>query len=266
MAESTLIAWCDCTFNPWIGCVQISPGCDNCYAEVSTPSRTMRILWGAHEPRKRTSDGNWNLPLRWNRQHDRFYAQHGRRRRVFCASLADVFDNQVDPQWRDDLWALVRATPNLDWLMLTKRIGNVNKMLPSDWGDGYANVWLGISVVNQDEVDRDIPKLLAAPARLRWLSMEPLLGAVSFEGLFANPGNVRDTTNALEEIDWVVVGGESGPRARPMQAEWVNSLRDQCSAVDVPFFFKQWGGKNSEKGGCLLAEKEVKEWPVLAVD
>jgi protein gp37 len=224
----------------------------------------MQIVWGPTEARKRTSAGNWNLPLRWNAAHAQFHKQHGRRRRVFCASLADVFDNRADPQWREDLWALVRATPNLDWLMLTKRMGNVASMLPSDWGNGYSNIWLGISVVNQVEADREIPKLLAIPAKVRWLSMEPLLGPVTCEGLFANPRNARDTTNALEEINWVVVGGESGAHARPMRAEWVETLRDQCAVVGVPFFFKQWGGTAKDKGGCELAGMEVKTWPVAA--
>lgn len=251
MAETTGISWCDATFNPWIGCQKISPGCDHCYAEVSTPSRTMKIIWGANEARKRTSVSNWTLPLRWNSQHGEFFAQHGRRRRVFCASLADVFDNQADPQWRNDLWALVRATPNLDWLILTKRIGNVIAMLPADWSEGYSNVWLGISVVNQNEADRDIPKLLVTPAQVRWLSMEPLLGAVAFNELST-------------QIDWVVVGGESGSHARPMQAEWVEALRKQCEVVGVPFFFKQWGGTGKSKGGCSLAGMEVKAWPAVA--
>lgn len=264
MAETTGISWTDATFNPWIGCSKVSPGCDHCYAEVSTPSRTMKILWGVQEARKRTSVSNWTLPVRWNNLHEQFFAQNGRRRRVFCASLADVFDNRADRQWRKDLWALVRSTPNLDWLILTKRVGNVASMLPSDWGNGFPNVWLGISVVNQVEADRDIPKLLATPAKIRWLSMEPLLGPVTFEGLFANPSFANDTTNALEELNWVVVGGESGSLARPIELEWVETLRDQCAAVDVPFFFKQWGGTAKDKGGCMLAGMEVKAWPVAA--
>ncbi|MBW3512078.1 DUF5131 family protein [Janthinobacterium sp. NKUCC06_STL] len=264
MAETTGISWTDATFNPWIGCAKVSPGCDHCYAEVSTPSRTMKIVWGPQEQRRRTSAGNWNLPLRWDSAHAHFFAQHGRRRRVFCASLADVFDNRADSRWRDELWALVRATPNLDWLILTKRIGNVAGMLPADWGDGYPNIWLGISVVNQDEVDRDIPKLLARPARVRWLSMEPLLGAVSFQGVLANPNNMGDGTNALELIDWVVVGGESGSGARLLPSGAVERLRDQCGAAGVPFFFKQWGGMTNDKGGCILAGMEFKAWPVTS--
>lgn len=174
MAETTNIAWTDSTFNPWMGCSKVSPGCDHCYAEVSTPSRTMHVMWGPHEARRRTSAANWNLPRRWNAAHEEFFAANGRRRRVFCASLADVFDNQVELAWREDLWKLVRETPNIDWLILTKRIGNVAKMMPADWGSGYRNVWLGITAVNQVEADRDIPKLLNVPAAVRWLMcLEP---------------------------------------------------------------------------------------------
>lgn len=263
MAETTGISWTDATFNPWIGCAKVSPGCDHCYAEVSTPSRTMKIIWGPREQRKRTSAGNWKLPLRWNAAHGDFQALHGRRRRVFCASLADVFDNRADPLWLADLWALVRATPHLDWLMLTKRIGNVAGMLPADWGGGYANVWLGISVVNQLEADRDIPRLLATAARTRWLSMEPLLGAVTLEGLWGKSHKTRDRADASASIDWVVVGGESGAAARSIPDGAVESLRDQCEAAGIPFFFKQWGGAAKNKGGCILAGMEVKAWPTM---
>lgn len=273
MAETTGISWTDATFNPWIGCAKVSPGCDHCYAEVSTPSRTMKIVWGPQEARKRTSAGNWNLPVRWNAAHAAFQAQHGRRRRVFCASLADVFDNRTDPQWRADLWALVRSTPNLDWLMLTKRIGNVPAMLPADWGNGYPNVWLGISVVNQDEADRDISKLLSVRARVRWLSMEPLLGPVNLR--LDRPVTEEDrqdmdswcstiTTAAGVGIKWVVVGGESGARARDIPPGAAESLREQCRRSGVPFFFKQWGGVAKDKGGCVLGGMEVKAWPLAA--
>jgi protein gp37 len=250
MAATTGIAWTDSTFNPWIGCGKVSPGCDHCYAERSTPSRTMGVKWGANERRHRTSAGNWQLPRRWNAQHARFAAEHGRRQRVFCASLADVFDNRADPAWRAELWTLVRETPQLDWLMLTKRIGNVPAMLPADWGAGYGNVWLGISVVNQHEADRDVPRLIETPAAVRWLSMEPLLGPVA----------VRQ--RLLVALNWVVVGGESGPHARPMSADWLSDIRTQCADLDVAFFFKQWGGTAKDKGGCQLGAREVKAWPL----
>lgn len=256
MAEETGISWCDSTFNGWIGCDPISPGCENCYAKSSTPARTLGIAWGPNEPRRRTGTANWNLPRRWNAAHAKFAAKNGRRRRVFCASLSDVFDNKVDPEWREELWALIRATPNLDWLVLTKRIGNVGAMLPADWGCGYANVWLGISVVNQIEADRDIPKLLRTPAATRFLSMEPLLAQVdlcehfgmwwnstmqSYEGTGSMINSKGCEGHYKPGIDLVIVGGESGHNARPMHPDWVRRLRDQCQAANVPFTFKQWG-------------------------
>ena len=202
MADTT-IEWTDATFNPWIGCTKISPACDHCYASVSTPTRRFGVKWGAGEERRRTAPSNWQLPLRWNAQHDQFFAENGRRRRVFCASLADVFDNEVDPAWRADLFALIEATPNLDWLLLTKRIGNVSKMAPASWvggpvqhgpdpanihGGWPANVWLGATICNQAEADRDIPKLLALPVAVRFLSMEPLLGRVDLRfHIFSEP-------------------------------------------------------------------------------
>lgn len=254
MAENTKIEWTDHTFNSWEGCQKVGPGCDNCYAETRNArfAGGTAINWGPGAPRRRTSASNWAKPKAWNAAHAAFFAQHGRRQRVFCASLADVFDNAVDPQWRADLFALIAATPHLDWLLLTKRIGNVQPMLAElTHGNDpdlslldmmpLPNVWIGATIVNQEEADRDIPKLLAVPARVRFLSMEPLLGPVSFEGMFANPRNPADGTNMLEALDWVIVGGESGPGARPMHPDWPRSLRDQCKAAGVPFLFKQWG-------------------------
>lgn len=256
MSANTKIEWADHTFNPWIGCSKISPGCDHCYAELERATKALGVVWGSNQARHRTAAGNWALPKRWNSQADAFMAQHGRRQRVFCASLADVFDNAVDPQWRADLFELIEATPNLDWLLLTKRIGNVERMVPeatdlieygegwqSMWGQGVwpTNVWLGATIIDQAEADRDIPKLLSVPAAKRFLSMEPLLGPVSFEGLWVPHANPAMHENMLEALDWVIVGGESGPNARPMHPDWARSLRDQCEAAGVPFLFKQWG-------------------------
>ncbi|MBK6616603.1 phage Gp37/Gp68 family protein [Ottowia sp.] len=254
MAEETGIPWADSTFNGWIGCNPVSPGCANCYAARSTPARVLHIIWGPHEPRWLTSDANWAQPRRWNAAHNAFFEKHGRRRRVFCASLSDVFDNRADPAWRERLWRLVRATPNLDWLILTKRVGNVRSMLPQDWGSGYPNVWLGISVVNQEEVDRDVPKLLSIPARVRWLSLEPLLGPVSLGGF----------KGADLFVDWVVVGGESGDDARPMEEVWVRPIRQDSEDLGAAFFYKQKGGTDRLKGGCLLDGVEVKAFPLAA--
>jgi protein gp37 len=227
MSERTAIEWTDSTFNSWIGCTNVGPGCEHCYAEALMDRRYGRVEWGAGKPRLRTSPANWRKPLAWNRAAAAFAARIGRRRRVFCASLADVFDNEAPDEWRADLFALIRQTPALDWLMLTKRIGNAPRMLPADWGDGYANVWIGATIVNQVEADRDLDKLRALPARIRFLSLEPLLGPIP--------------RLDLRSIDWCIVGGESGPRARAMRVEWVRDVRDQCIAAGCALLVKQYG-------------------------
>lgn len=252
MSENTKIEWTDHTFNPWWGCTKVSPGCDHCYAET-LDHRTGGAHWGAGAERRRTGVKNWNDPVRWNAKADAFLAEHGRRQRVFCASMADVFDNQVPDQWREDLFELILATPNLDWLLLTKRIGNVGNMLPVpfDFDKHYPNVWLGATIVDQEEANRDIPKLLAVSAAKCFLSMEPLLGPVNLTrlpvggGWYDVLGGWRDVKHWFpgfeNQIDWVIVGGESGPGARPMHPDWARSLRDQCASAGVPFLFKQWG-------------------------
>ena len=258
MSENTKIEWADHTFNPWIGCTKVGPGCDNCYAKATWEDRKHRVTWGAGQARIRTK--TWGDPVKWNKQADAFFAEHGRRQRVFCASLADVFDNEVQPQWRNDLFELIIKTPNLDWLLLTKRIGNAAKMLQDvsehfgvmmNANDRYVplpNVWLGATIVSQAEADRDIPKLLDVPAAKRFLSMEPLLGPVAIESYLlssydkaAHDNQMLGTECRTDKIDWVIVGGESGPNARPMHPDWARSLRDQCEAAGVPFLFKQWG-------------------------
>ncbi|MDH4602408.1 phage Gp37/Gp68 family protein [Pseudomonas syringae] len=235
MSQQTKIEWCDSTFNPWIGCTKVSPACDDCYAARSTPARALGVTWGPGQPRRRTSASNWKLPLKWNASASSFHAEHGRRQRVFCASLADVFDNDVPADWRDELWQLIAATPNLDWLLLTKRIGNVKQMLPDeeDFDVEFPNVWIGATICNQAEADRDIPKLLATPARVRFLSIEPLIGPVNLH-------LKRDPTD-LKDLHWVIVGGESGFSARPMSPDWARLLRDQCARSGIAFHFKQWG-------------------------
>lgn len=249
MAEKTEISWCDSTFNPWIGCTKVGPGCDNCYAEALMDKRWKRVQWGSGQRRVRTSAANWKQPLLWEHKHEAFMLAHGRRRRVFCASLADVFDNEAPPQWRGELWALVKATPNLDWLILTKRVGNVHGMAPAD---GLPpNVWLGATMVNQSEYDRDLRKLLAVDSSVRFLSAEPMVGPIS--------GGLD-----LHGLDWVIVGGESGHGARPIRREWVDNLRHECEAAGVAFFFKQWGGVSAAAGGCSLDGSEVKQWPCSA--
>ena len=273
MAEHSKIEWTDHTFNPWEGCQKVGPGCDHCYAETRNArfAGGQAVNWGPGAPRRRTSAANWRKPLAWNKQA--FYACNDcgwrggvtggtkyvgggyyqvcpscssvawpARARVFCASLADVFDNEVEPAWRRDLFDLIELTPNLDWLLLTKRVGNVVRMLPThDWAK-RGNVWLGITVVNQAEADRDIPKLLAIPASKRFLSIEPLLSSVDLHlPVRIHGGEAQPHWERTALLNWVIVGGESGAGARPMHPTWVRSLRDQCQAAGVPFLFKQWG-------------------------
>lgn len=266
MAENSKIEWCDHTFNPWIGCTKISDACDNCYAE-NFAKRFKMAEWGPHANRLRTSAANWNKPRAWNRAAEKA----GKRARVFCASLADIFDNHksIKPKWRADFWELVRDTPHLDWLLLTKRPQNIKKYLFDGWCIGPHNVWLGTTVENQAEAERRIPALLDVPAQVHFLSCEPLLGAVDME--VAWNGDIALNAKCWGEcvwcakgytplhncqkgkqsnelcdkgysgIDWIIAGGESGRNARPMHPNWLRSLRDQCAAANVPFFFKQWG-------------------------
>jgi protein gp37 len=277
MTANSNIEWTDHTFSPWVGCTKISPACDHCYAE-GWAKRSGLVKWGAGEPRRRTSESNWKGPLKWNRQHDEFFAEHGRRQRVFCASLADVFDNDVPPDWRADLLNLIASTPNLDWLLLTKRIGNAAMMLDiasisishgrGSWGDGWKNVWLGATVCNQEEADRDIPKLLATPARVRFLSIEPMLGPISLDHelllgeTFGHAANCTNNLCALNGdmdscmgqviqqpcLNWAIAGGESGHHARSPDLEWFRALARQCKAAGTAFFMKQLGGARDKRG------------------
>lgn len=241
MAENSNIEWTDHTFNPWIGCQKVSPGCDHCYAEARDRRFTGGALWGPHAPRRRTSQANWRAPLRWNRAA----AKAGKRARVFCASLADVFDNHasIQQEWRDDLWTLIYRTPHLDWLLLTKRPQNIARYMPPAVENGgiWPNVWLGTTVENQTEADRRIPHLLAVPARVRFLSCEPLLGPVDLRPYLGAKFLHQRYGLGAGALSWVICGGESGPGARPMHPDWARSLRDQCQAAGVAFHFKQWG-------------------------
>jgi protein gp37 len=179
VAERSSISWTHSTFNPWIGCTKVSPGCDRCYAEALDNRHRWggEAHWGAGVPRRRTSLSNWKLPEKWERKAK----ATGQRHLVFCASLADVFDNEAPEGAREDLWQLIRATPHLTWQLVTKRIGNAARMLPADWYPGYPNVWLLSTIVNQEEADRDLPKLLAVPARIHGVSYEPALDWVNWQ-------------------------------------------------------------------------------------
>lgn len=244
MADETEIAWTDSTFNPWWGCSKVGPGCDHCYAE-SLDRRTGGDHWGPDKTPRLMSLKNWNGPLRWQREA----MASGKRRRVFCGSMCDWADKNAPEGERERLWGLIRETPMLGWQLLTKRASRIAERLPDDWGGGYDNVWLGVTVENRKHGLPRIEYLRMVPAKVRFLSIEPLLedlGELDLSG-----------------IHWVIVGGESGAQARPMDPAWVDNIRRQCEAQGVPFFFKQWGGRR-DKGGCDLGGTEIKQWPANA--
>lgn len=239
MAENSKIEWTDHTLNPWVGCARISPACDFCYAASWAKRTGQAALWEGD--RRRTSAANWKQAAKWNREAERT----GYHPWVFCASLADVFDNEVPSEWRRDLWRLIAATPNLRWQLLTKRIGNAEKMLPPDWRfQTYAHVGFMATIANQEEADRDLGKLtdLKRRHKVAWIgiSYEPALGPLLLQHRELIGGKVR---NWLGEggLDWVVAGGESGPKARAADPTWFRDLRDQCVEAGTPFLFKQHG-------------------------
>jgi protein gp37 len=276
MGDTTEISWTDSTFNPWIGCQHVSPGCDHCYAEAQNAFRrwTDGGRWGPHAPRTRTSTTTWHKPRLWNHGALAFADAHGgRRRRVFCASLADVFDNKVPKTWRADLFRLIWDTPDLDWQLLTKRPQNIARMLPADWGDGYANVWLGATMEDAERFCLRWPILSRIPAACRFVSYEPAIASLG----------PLDIVEADCLPDWVICGGESGARARIMHPTWARDVRDQCCALGIAFLHKQWGTYRSNplvqerrlspaeaeqrdpatngKGGALLDGRLYRQFP-----
>lgn len=264
--KGSKIEWTDHTFNPWIGCQKVSTGCDKCYAEKWADHVLHRVQWGPRGVRDRTSPANWRQPRVWNRKA----IKAGRRDRVFCASLADVFDNKAPPGAREDLWDLIRETPGLDWQILTKRPQNIAKMLPPDWGEGWPHVWLGATMENQTEYDRRWPILSAVPAKLHYVSHEPALGPLDITG--------HDRVPA-----WLIWGAETGAGARPTNPDWVRALIEDCADRGVALFLKQWGlytnnplvlggmpapkarlidPPSNGKGGALLDGDFVRAFPV----
>ena len=250
--RSTPIAWTHSTFNPWLGCLRVSTACDHCYAaaiakRTGRPDDQGRDLWDPRAERVRTSLDYWRQPIRWNREA----LAAGARHRVFCASMADIFDNRAPETWRADLWALIRATPALEWQLLTKRPQNIAGMLPPDWGDGWSNVWLGTTTETQLETARRVPHLVAIPAAIRFLSVEPMLEAI-------------DLSPWLDQLQHVIVGGESGVgnRSRPMQPDWLRALRDQVQAAGLALFVKQLGSNRAAWPGVRhLKGEDPAEWP-----
>jgi len=248
MGKITHISWTDHTFNPWWGCVKVSPACTHCYAE-STSKRYGQSVWGASAPRRFFSDKHWKEPVGW----DDAARRTGKRARVFCASMADWAEDRrdLDP-WRKRLWELMRATPFLDWLMLTKRHDKILDMTPDDFKAAWPeHAWAGVTVENQEWAEKRIPWLMKVPARVRWLSVEPMLGAM-------------DLTPWLgpDKVNWVIVGGESGHGARDMQNSWVMDVLAQCRKAGVAFHFKQKGVVMARRMHCA-SEKgdDPSEWP-----
>jgi protein gp37 len=228
MGQNSSIEWTDHTFNPWWGCSKVSPACQNCYAELWA-KRTGHQVWGNRSHRRFFTDDHWNQPLVWDKEA-RLAKQQ---RRVFCASMADVFEDRAElVAFRSRLWSLIAATPWLNWLLLSKRPENIGRMVP--WGKHWpGNVWLGTTVESQAFAELRLPELLKYPAKVRFVSCEPLLGSVDLRRWIKR--------GRLRRIDWVIAGGESGPRARAMHPDWATGLLHQCRAFGVPFHFKQWG-------------------------
>lgn len=276
MGEKSKIEWCDHTFNPWIGCTKVSPGCVNCYAEGESKRRGW-AQWGKGKERHRTSASYWKQPLKWNREGGRFSCDLNdfRRPRVFCASLADWLDDEVPIEWLADLLALIHETPNLDWLLLTKRPENWETRLEAAFqltrmefidrwltDDDFvpANVWIGTSVEDQKRADERIPALLKIPARIRFLSCEPLLGDIY----------CRHHAFAVDGVHWVIIGGESGLNSRECNIEWIRGLVGQCKSDGVPVFVKQLGRnavrrQSQIQGHLILADRkggDPSEWPI----
>ncbi len=243
MGDTTGISWTDHTFNPWQGCTKIAPGCDNCYA-AARDHRFGKNRWDPHVKPER-SKTVWDNPRKWNEQAE----IEGRRRRVFCGSLMDWCDKDAPAGALDELWQIIRDTPLLDWQLLTKRATLIQDRLPDDWGAGYDNVWLGVTVEDMKHGYPRINALRDIPAKVRFLSCEPLLE-------WLNRFDLK-----LPGIDWVIVGGESGPGCRSMDPAWLYGVINSCRDRGVPVWFKQWGGSTSDKGGCLLHGHEHKEWP-----
>ncbi len=291
MGSNTGIEWAHHTFNPWWGCVRVSPGCDHCYAERDAFRFAPKMkLWGPGSTRREFRDEHWHQPIKWANEAVKTLDSV----RVFCASMADVLDKDGPAAARERLWETIEATPALDWLLLTKRIGNARRLLPKAWiKNGLPpQAWLGISVVNQEEADRDIPKLLEIPARIRWLSCEPLLGPVDLKQHMPKPlyhcsecgrekarnycakcGTSDNTaTNQIIGVDWVIVGGESGPHARGMNLDWARSIVNQCEDAGVACFVKQLGARPFDTNpGNPIQHRELRprhrkggdplEWP-----
>lgn len=275
MGETTGIAWTDSTFNGWIGCQRVSPGCQQCYAEaldkrtgggVDPSDGVKKLRWGPSAPRVRTSVANWKKPIQWNAKAAKLKTRH----RVFCSSLADVFEDREElVAMRYDLFSIISATPWLDWQLLTKRPENIERLWPGLYhrdncgifvdcpppGSAWPNVWLGCTVEDQQRADERLPCLLDVPAAVHFASCEPLLEHVDISRWMRpwNPGSP-----AL--LSWLIVGGESGHGARPFSLDWARSLRDQTVGTGTAYFMKQLGD-NSDHPGAGRHGANPDRWP-----
>lgn len=245
MAKNSNIEWCDHTFNIVWGCVKVSPGCENCYAETLS-RRWGNDVWGPAKTTRRRifGDKHWGDLEKWNEMKDIPGVRGpGFNHLVFCGSMCDVFEDHPDTnEQRQYLFKMIEVLKNLDFQLLTKRPENIMKMVPDYWQDKFPeNVWIGTSVEDQQRADERIPALIRVPCRVKFLSCEPLLEAINITGS-PDTSEVWPWTEAIAEghgINWVIVGGESGPKKRPFNPDWARSIRDQCKAAGVPFFFKQ---------------------------
>jgi len=252
MAETTGISWTDSTINFWIGCTKVGPGCQNCYAEAMN-HRFGGGNWGAGAPRKRTAQATRNNLLKWQREADKT----GVRRKVFINSMSDFWDNEVPIEWREEDAVVMAACDGLDLQLVTKRIGNVPKLLPRAWSSHWpAHVWQMITVCNHDEYLRDTPKLapvIDMGCKVTGLSAEPLLGPIRV-GAYA------------DMLKWVIVGGESGSFARRYNIEWAMDIADNCSQYGIAFFHKQLGSRPVGVDGRPIYTKDRSgthsgDWP-----
>ena len=245
MSAHTAISWCDATFNPWWGCVKVSPACTHCYAETFSKRVGLKV-WGPDSERRFFGPKHWQEPLKWNAAAKKA----GVRKRVFCASMADVFEDRADLKAaRAQLFTLIDDTPQLDWLLLTKRPENIAKLMPPWWGNKtWPNVWLGTTVENQSYADERIQLLLQTPAAVRFVSYEPALGPI-------------DIQSWAFELDWLIAGGESGAGCRAANPDWFRSVRDQCALHGIAFHFKQHGGLRPKSNGRTLDGRTWDEFP-----
>ena len=255
--QNSTIEWTDHTFNGWWGCVNVSPACDHCYAEARDKRKMFspETHWGKDAARRINSDDYWNEPYTWNRRAARL----GINQRVFCGSMCDVMERRADLDApRKRLFKIIEETSNLTWMLLTKRPQEYRKMLPHAWlKDPRPNVWLMTTVEQQDYLWR-VEEVLNAPAVVHGISVEPMLGPITLPEQFL----------ALAGRAWVISGGESGPGARPSEAGWFRTLRDQCVSAGVSFFFKQWGEHGADfikigkkQAGRILDGREWNEFP-----